>query len=1286
MSVVHDSNPKLCKRPVTTTVKLSTPKEENTASVDFFSFLSCAARMVGAEDDAATQRYVEAPVQLDPTLTWSESLLAKAQARPHPYELVDFLGTWRVLDDHYRFRSFEVIASNQIVDVQDLYQQDHHGNGRFPHDARVVGKIVVTTDNVDFRNGVRDDFVVPLPHELYVLVLHENGVVKFVPVTPAHRELLAQLEGYNSSDVTMNLSHADEFGGFCFGIVVGEGRDRRLMRLNRWATDNRYFWQAVNITRDFPQDIENPRQLISEGLAKHGGIDGSTPAGALRDTIVALASDDGDVRNECGTVAVSVAMDTSCGDTEDCLRVDQFEVIHSHALGLALIERVAKQTVDAFPQGASLREHPDLIAVFRQLNVPADMLQRILYDTSVAKVSAFVHAIKSNIVKMPVLVRAAEELEKQCPGRELPTDNCAAEDVRRALLYCYALHTLGLSFLHTTYPSEDLLIELFEAQKAAIDDASRRADMPTATSFELLKHDAVHGVMPTLVDGRRCSISHDGQKMARELRSALSVNIVLAAVEDVGKGNFDNARAGYELALWGCWLRQKAQVPAQTQQKYLDSCVALEASPTMTSEWVQTYILWNLCFGYTENRPFLPHAATLLVPCLLTMTNADPSLFLWMRALLLNAHTCMLAVHPEMKQVVYDWRSANTSEVLGVLTKRLALQLSMLIEQNLGSSARDFHNVLGTSFSAAQHRVLEQYRDHQDDKFRESGLLGEGWLGAIRNRVVSELEEFGDELEEEKHEKNPEKGRTLSDSTPVDADFARRVLGKKVKENAVSAVSSPVSSQGRTPKSWHSSEPRTPHAGLNLAGQASSPMSKSTFLPLLSPSSAKRPGMARSPSELARSPRNPEQAEAVVRQLQRAYSLTVIMDTLEESLNAPEVDPHAAVSELGLSSRDAIQVQEKLVHALPGSDVQLGVLMDPGRSLVDLADELVKTARGEGETTLAPVAALPDGDLGSTALPQRAVDVLQAGGVLVVVFLVSLALIPPYHFGLWAQWRTKSIGSSRRIFVRRDNAPWSHIKVANGVYAYGLLLPLVIPNFMTSLTVVTIGVKWITIGRYRAGTTQRGSWLFLRWWLVDRVVDQFNAWVGVFIYDTLLINVFHTLMGANVAMSASIETLIREFDLVFVGEHATVSGAVYPRMFAPGGAMYFARVTLERGSSVKSSAVVMPGCCIEAGAVLDHLAASIPGMRLSNDCVYQSSPAALVDENASNGAGRTASLLFEILKLAMLMLYLYSSFVTTNVIWAYCMDEIDWDTWFFRYRELAYSVDCSVPSLVIATG
>ena len=298
--------------------------------------------------------------------------------------------------------------------------------------------------------------------------------------------------------------------------------------------------------------------------------------------------------------------------------------------------------------------------------------------------------------------------------------------------------------------------------------------------------------------------------------------------------------------------------------------------------------------------------------------------------------------------------------------------------------------------------------------------------------------------------------------------------------------------------------------------------------------------------------------------------------------------------------------------------------------------------------------------------------------VIVISIITSIALLPAYHWGLWVQWKEVSLSgtTNKKVLVRRDNAPWSHMKVTSSVVVYGLLVPLVIPIFMVALSVVLIAAKWLVIGRYSIAATSRTSMFFLRWWFVDRLLDLYELLAGNFIFDTILMNIFCLLMGADVAMTARIKTLPREYDLVTIGDRAVVSGLVYCRMFHHDGQLRFEPVVIGRRAEVKSTAVVMPGSTVDEGAILDHGAATAPGMYLSENTVYHSSPARMCGRDVvvkKKKDESSFSLWFEMTKVMTMGLFLYTSFVTSNVLTEFLLRQLDWYEWKgCRYRELAY--------------
>ena len=389
-----------------------------------------------------------------------------------------------------------------------------------------------------------------------------------------------------------------------------------------------------------------------------------------------------------------------------------------------------------------------------------------------------------------------------------------------------------------------------------------------------------------------------------------------------------------------------------------------------------------------------------------------------------------------------------------------------------------------------------------------------------------------------------------------------------------------------------------------------------------------------------------------------------------------------------------MQLQERLVKSLPGSEIRLNLLMDPQLSIAELADEVLKTARGEDDDCLfAPIVPIPmvfpDGDdkCAHTELPQWVVDSAQVVGILVVVVLVAANLIPAYRYGLALQWERKKIGG-RRILVRRSNPPWTHITISKGrdIRIYGILVPIVIPVFMLSLTIVTIVAKWLIVGRYRAVSITRRSVSFLRWWVMDRLMDQWDRFVGVFIADTMLLSVVYSLMGCRIALLGTrIETLLREFDLITIGRGATVSGSVFARMFTPGGWLTFAPVCLGTRSTMRWGSVVMPGTVVDEGVLLDYNGATMAGMHLNENTRYEGSPAQDAGPRSASVAV-SSDVFLEGLKPALLGPLLYIPFLGTNLISATILELVNFLDWRFRYRELMYWMLGFLLSTIVAAG
>ncbi|KAJ8612670.1 hypothetical protein CTAYLR_002127 [Chrysophaeum taylorii] len=539
---------------------------------------------------------------------------------------------------------------------------------------------------------------------------------------------------------------------------------------------------------------------------------------------------------------------------------------------------------------------------------------------------------------------------------------------------------------------------------------------------------------------------------------------------------------------------------------------------------------------------------TLAISMLRASALMPQTFFAWTRLLTLNVHAASLACHPELRQMsatTYDWR--ETMNASGAMSEHLAFQF------------RVFACQLSSAISA---KIKSRRPQSQAGSDAQIATL----FAKTRQEIL-------------------ERYQTSQSST---LNNLSGVLGEEWLNKIRSRVTKREDQQQQQQQHELSDEKSgiTAKEDLVVVQRSNAGDDDESAAPLVSG------GLL----------------ETKVREEQLAYVQTTLLRILASMASESDIDVQTtSVAQFGLSSQDALMVQTRLQQDL-SVEVHFNLLMDPNLKIAGLANEILCIAREESELPLAQLVPLPDDgiDLGSsrTMLPQRVVDVAQVLLTVVVVVLVSIALIPSYHFGRWAQWH------------------------------------------------------------------------------------QFNAWVGVFINDTLFINVFYLLMGAHISIHASVENhLLREVDLVSIGPYARASGICYARMFEPSGGMRFARVIIEPHSKIESTAIVMPGCKIEHGAVLEHGAATIAGQLLASENAYRSSPAQLVGVAQKNKpALPTGWLAFELLKLATLACYLFGSLKASNVLLEYVLRRLDWYSWRFRYRELLYFVMGYFLALFVSAG
>lgn len=420
--------------------------------------------------------------------------------------------------------------------------------------------------------------------------------------------------------------------------------------------------------------------------------------------------------------------------------------------------------------------------------------------------------------------------------------------------------------------------------------------------------------------------------------------------------------------------------------------------------------------------------------------------------------------------------------------------------------------------------------------------------------------------------------------------------------------------------------------------------------------------------------------EWIIASVQLSYVQSVLIAQIREVLAVRDVDSRGCLVDYGLTSQDAARLQQAVRAAL---DVELDLAGLLQKSPISaLAYEIYRIATGEQDylAQMAQTFNLVCMTPRLSCVPPTWVFILmQTVGSLCVSLLVAAAILPAYHYGLHVQWKQEGlVDGTKRIYVRRHNEPFSHIAVAGtrNVQTFGLLVPLVIPIFMVSFSTIVLAAKWLIVGRYCEGTLKLGSAGFLKWWFVDRLLDFWELLCGAFLKDTIIIVIFYRLCGSRIALTSRIDTFVRDFDLIRIGEQATISGALYARSFVSGDYLQFESIVIEGYSKIMSGAVIMPGCVVGEGVILRHDSATLRGMRLSEYQMYESNPARLAQVDITKTAPnrQRRSLRFEMLKVCCLLPILYSQFLTSSALAAIVFDQIGINEWIFRYREFAYWV------------
>jgi acetyltransferase-like isoleucine patch superfamily enzyme len=130
--------------------------------------------------------------------------------------------------------------------------------------------------------------------------------------------------------------------------------------------------------------------------------------------------------------------------------------------------------------------------------------------------------------------------------------------------------------------------------------------------------------------------------------------------------------------------------------------------------------------------------------------------------------------------------------------------------------------------------------------------------------------------------------------------------------------------------------------------------------------------------------------------------------------------------------------------------------------------------------------------------------------------------------------------------------------------------------WVTVTPLVFVLIKWIVIGRYRAGRYPIWGGYYLRWWFVDVMRQMFLR--GIWGSNEFTLSLYYRMLGAKIGKNAriSLEADIAEYDLVQIGENAAVEASTVRAFGVDNGAMILGPVSIGENGSVGVRSVVAP--------------------------------------------------------------------------------------------------------------
>ncbi len=186
---------------------------------------------------------------------------------------------------------------------------------------------------------------------------------------------------------------------------------------------------------------------------------------------------------------------------------------------------------------------------------------------------------------------------------------------------------------------------------------------------------------------------------------------------------------------------------------------------------------------------------------------------------------------------------------------------------------------------------------------------------------------------------------------------------------------------------------------------------------------------------------------------------------------------------------------------------------------------------------------------------------------------------------------------------------YGYLALADKSIGHALLGAFIVYIFtMPAALLLSIGMKWLLLGRMKPGDYPLWGWFYWRFWLMRAVTRATQAH---YLDGTPIINIYYRLMGAKIGKDVFVGSHgLATFDLLSIGEGSSIGlDTSVDGAWVEGGMLHLGRISIGRGCFVGNRCTFGANTKMGDGSGLDDLSMLPDGSRIPEGELWRGSPA-----------------------------------------------------------------------------